>query len=528
MEDKYIVPVMAFIKEYVFKSKFVRIWYELEEVNEDAHEITFYTSRVHSTSSSMRDALVTLLVVRQGHICWDDLRMPPDGVLRADRSVKCNKSISLISKLHAMWKDKKVKYIVLTDEFRVAFVSGFYRFPGSEKMYMVLRPFQLSQQTSLRCILGLALNRSSPGHHFDPMMSVERLRGVLGRDSDEAVAMNSPAVNFSDFDLFTIQHRRPDALAFLDWKSTAEKRAVARLPVVGDILGVAVNRFAEKEPLLHFTLPLDKPRAETSDLLMNNPRPRQSGIDEFLQLSQGTLQFRIDKVVRSGTAKFSQVFFGSLLRTARGGTSTVCETPICLKLFDEVLFPIKVRIEDLASDPRNCCRSLHFASDMMRREHATYQRLQYLQGTLLPHNYGFHEFTLPDGRSVWGLFLECIHGDPLSSFPLHTWPESVQRTTVSKLRHSVRALLYGGVQQADWHLDQVLVVESPGSGRESQNSHNPDFVLIDFAFTRFRLGEAMIAEHFRIRDQFFIEVADSGLSFPVVKEEWLPYDDFES
>uniref|UniRef100_A0A0W0GF10 Uncharacterized protein n=1 Tax=Moniliophthora roreri TaxID=221103 RepID=A0A0W0GF10_MONRR len=99
---------------------------------------------------------------------------------------------------------------------------------------------------------------------------------------------------------------------------------------------------------------------------------------------------------------------------------------------------------------------------------------------------------------------------------------------VSKLRHSVRALLYGGVQQADWHLDQVLVVESPGSGRESQNSHNPDFVLIDFAFTRFRLGEAMIAEHFRIRDQFFIEVADSGLSFPVVKEEWLPYDDFES
>ncbi|ESK83192.1 hypothetical protein Moror_3306 [Moniliophthora roreri MCA 2997] len=55
-----------------------------------------------------------------------------------------------------------------------------------------------------------------------------------------------------------------------------------------------------------------------------------------------------------------------------------------------------------------------------------------------------------------------------------------------------------------------------------------DFVLIDFAFTRFRLGEAMIAEHFRIRDQFFIEVADSGLSFPVVEEEWFPFDDFES
>ncbi|ESK81905.1 hypothetical protein Moror_692, partial [Moniliophthora roreri MCA 2997] len=63
MEDKYIIPVMKFIEQYVFKSKFVRIWYELEEVNEDAHEITVYTSRIHSTSSSMRDALVTLLVV---------------------------------------------------------------------------------------------------------------------------------------------------------------------------------------------------------------------------------------------------------------------------------------------------------------------------------------------------------------------------------------------------------------------------------------------------------------------------------
>ncbi|EEB90548.1 hypothetical protein MPER_11226 [Moniliophthora perniciosa FA553] len=320
-------------------------------------------------------------------------------------------------------------------------------------------------------------------------MSFELLRGVLGRDFDGPIGVNSPAVNFSDFDLFTLQRRRADALAFLNWKVTAEKKALARLPVAGDILGVAVNQFAKKEPLLQFTLPLDKPQAETLELLMNSPRPRQSGIDEFLQLqlSQGTLQFRIDKIVRSGAEKFSQVFFGSLLCTAGGGISATCEVPICLKLFDEVLFPIRVRVEDLDSNPSNCFRSLNFASDMMRREYAAYQRLQYLQGTLLPHNYGFHEFTLPDGRAVWGFFLECIDGCPLSSFPLHTWPESVQRTTVSKLRHSVRALLYGGIQQADWHLDQVLVIESPGS---EGGGHNTDFVLIDFAFIRLRFGEA--------------------------------------
>ncbi|KAG7095745.1 hypothetical protein E1B28_006455 [Marasmius oreades] len=105
-------------------------------------------------------------------------------------------------------------------------------------------------------------------------------------------------------------------------------------------------------------------------------------------------------------------------------------------MFDEALFPVPSYEAfeddhdcDIFSDsiyPNERLLNLHFADDTMRREYAVYNRLEYLQGTLLPHAYGSHEVTLPTGRMVNGFIMEIAIGHTLGSIPLETWPESAQ------------------------------------------------------------------------------------------------------
>ncbi|KAK7024454.1 hypothetical protein VNI00_016305 [Paramarasmius palmivorus] len=303
---------------------------------------------------------------------------------------------------------------------------------------------------------------------------------------------------------------------------------------VGDILKVSVNGFSNKEPLLRFTIPLERPSVETLQWIMRNLRSRATDIDRLLDcdgLAQNLVYFQIEEVVRSRPQTFSQVFFGRLLRISDEETSITSETNVCLKLFDEVNFSVLDRSTCLEQfkvfSPEYRLNSIKMASDMMRREYVTYDRLQYLQGTLLPHAYGFHEFELPDGQKVWGFFTEIIKGEHLSDISLGTWPEDRQADLVRLLRHSVRALLYGSIQQGDWHLDQIFLTQFSNSDGEMEFT----VVLIDFAFTWLRLGLGNVAEHFPYGDQggqLYLELRDSDLADTAFGDDiWLPFDDFE-
>lgn len=81
------------------------------------------------------------------------------------------------------------------------------------------------------------------------------------------------------------------------------------------------------------------------------------------------------------------------------------QDPDLSQLFDEAFFP-PVNVERATKefwregydgvweDGMQSDRLLWLhAPDMMRRECAAYDRMQYLQGTLLPHAYGFHEVS---------------------------------------------------------------------------------------------------------------------------------------
>ncbi|THH33059.1 hypothetical protein EUX98_g1109 [Antrodiella citrinella] len=135
----------------------------------------------------------------------------------------------------------------------------------------------------------------------------------------------------------------------------------------------------------------------------------------------------------------------------------------------------------------------------MSRELASYKRLKYLQGTLLPHEYGFHEFTLPDGRKIYGLLKEIVPGVPLSSLDmLDQWTLSEQRRRIHDFRHGL------------------------GVG----------FVFIDFAFTRLRLGHELrrlvpVAGRFEREDGLY-EMLAPYFDIDAARDgTWFDMDDFE-
>ncbi|KAG7098047.1 hypothetical protein E1B28_000021 [Marasmius oreades] len=99
---------------------------------------------------------------------------------------------------------------------------------------------------------------------------------------------------------------------------------------------------------------------------------------------------------------------------------------VCLKMFDEALLPAP-GYEAFKGDhdiffnpirPNERLLNLNFTDDMMHREYAVSNRLEYLQGTLLPHAYGFHE-SLGDPPH-WKNGQQIHHGDCYWAFSKFT------------------------------------------------------------------------------------------------------------
>ncbi|KII95536.1 hypothetical protein PLICRDRAFT_96971 [Plicaturopsis crispa FD-325 SS-3] len=316
--------------------------------------------------------------------------------------------------------------------------------------------------------------------------------------------------SFEDFDLYTMQRNSNALDEFLHWKEIAESHALNAPLVPGTTLAVKPSAFFARHALLRSPYPPGAPPRETLNVVTQHHRPRCTKLDDILA-TEPTPTFEITSVVRSGPNHWSQVFFGRV----RGSSQLVC-----LKLFDDRLFHLPDLDDYDECPPERRLQTFNRATDMMRREESVYDRLTHLQGSLVPHCYSFHEFVLPDGWHLWGLITEVIDGPPLLDLPLGKYPSDAQATLVNRIRHGVRALKYAGVEQTDWHLNQILC---PDVG-----TLPPGIVFIDFAFALLWLadsnGTPFTSDCQRVR---WMLKSETEVNRQVLEEAWFPEDLYE-
>lgn len=300
-------------------------------------------------------------------------------------------------------------------------------------------------------MLGLFVFPDFGTHHL--------LQGCLDHEipgvSKSIGAMPSPK-RFRDFDYFVLQRDKNLWRRFCEWKSKIS--GTSEVLQAGMTLTVECGGFSRYHPIIRSPYPNQPVPQDTLDIVKRAKRNRNAHIDDLIIKENVELPFNITRAIRAGPEMFSQVFFGTL---------DGCE--LCLKLFDERFFPtprlnefhvredmygnedinedyVEGSDEDPGDDPAFRLWSLNFADDMMRREEGVYlDRLEYLQGSLIPHCYGFHyvcvspfiisctdtiQIKLPDGHKVLGMLLEVIHGPSLYEIDLPEQPEPIQRNMV--------------------------------------------------------------------------------------------------
>ncbi len=187
---------------------------------------------------------------------------------------------------------------------------------------------------------------------------------------------------FADFDMYTMQRVREAWNEFSLWKDYVQQQAKDNPIVPGMTLSVEVGAFSRAYSRHRSPYPLVPLPPDTLASVTRFSRPRNGGIDDIL-LKSDSVQFKIAENKRVGPNQFSQVFFGRLVG---------CDELLCFKVYDERHFDIP---EDNTTDyhftrAEYRLTSVNNSEDLVRREEAAYDRLSHLQGTLIPHSYGFH------------------------------------------------------------------------------------------------------------------------------------------
>ncbi|KAL4245248.1 hypothetical protein ABKN59_010812 [Abortiporus biennis] len=438
--------------------------------------------RIYSDSpENLRDHLL-MIFVPPGTVCWSDLSTKA-------KYIQYPTNDRLLRKMKKTMKTTEI--LILTDMVHLVFFDTI-AVPKHTRGYVVYNQFCLREQLSIRFIIGAALY-SLDGKPDYPKSFRSVLQGALNRHYEPIQSFSmqgwerrSP-LPFRNFDYFTLQRSLPAFMDFLAWKKKESSRLCSNPVDVGSIFKVDFNSFSRNHPLFRSFFPHQPLPKETIDAATRSFRPRSKEIDEFLTM-KGDIFFKVTKIIRQKPDTFSQAFLG-VLRTENGIESP----PLFLKLFVEGLFPVEeehllsefnVESRSFEEDPSRRLRSLNFADDMLRREEFAYSRLSTFQGTLLPHYYGIHTFTLDGVLSSYGMMLEIIPGLPFSEVHFEEWKKTRQVSFIRQLRHCIRVLLYAGIEQQDVHEDQVLLPQG-----QNYSEAAGTIVFIDFAFAPPRLGD---------------------------------------
>lgn len=275
---------------------------------------------------------------------------------------------------------------LLTDEFMCAMLDcrGYDAVNNPE---IVPLEVYSSEDLTVRTILTLFVYNTAVAQDLCILPSFKEFIPCRGALNNPPWTFGASGTCFRDFDLYTMQRDETAWEDFCRWKS--EVKGEAELLVPGEILQMDPAGFGRLLTPFRSPVPDVRLEPEIMDSIARNIRPRSADVDAFLD-SNNSLSFVITEAKQCGTKYFSQVFFGHLVNDPAGSPRVTCPQTLCLKLFDERWFPMPQQ-PDFSRPPEELLLDLNSADDMVRREEGAYDRLRHLQGSLIPHCYGFQE-----------------------------------------------------------------------------------------------------------------------------------------
>ncbi|TCD64983.1 hypothetical protein EIP91_003396 [Steccherinum ochraceum] len=489
-----------------------------------------------SGASEASDPLVRLLCVAPGTICWRDFDHPTHDEAGDDNSwFRCTMSAGTLQWIWDAFDHRTPGYAVITDEHEAVIVDSVDLLDST--LYVSCVRHTLNSQFSLRCIVGASI------HYSLVSQCNYKLAEIATPDIKELLN-----AGFSTWTGLNAGSEEPLLAHSYDLQVNAS-------------LAVHVDAFSKDTPFqFEFHARLEKPPQQTLDILRAGKeewqRPRDNGAEGILNAARRRLvpgtelpgipvvhfivservwppEQRSDRLevniplddeekADGSTHPFSRVFMGCLeLRPTSDPMSWKRSKKLCLKLFDESLLPASFSSPDRPLEP---------SMRMMCHEHAVYKRLEYLQGSLIPHEYGFHKFQRPGYMPVYGFLMEAIEGTPLNiSSP--KWSDVSQYPLIRGLRHALRTFLYGGVKQLDWHPGQIIICPQDRATTTEPDDTDFSFVLVDFAFVELRLGKAD-GSGVRFRQSpenlEWMLHATSSIRREIMDSVWFPEDDYEA
>lgn len=294
----------------------------------------------------------------------------------------------------------------------------------------------------------------------------------------------------SDFDLvaLTRDHRR--ALQFFRWKAWVRETLSPEIVFPGDtVVGEALG-FARQEATLTPFYDMDEVPDDIACHIQSVQRLYPIGLSPSTLAGSQSFSLRILEELtpeRTRTrTRLSRVYtcqIVSIDRAHMGADSPV----LCLKLFDDRFLHMDDPRDDGYSDEEPPGESeleqwwnrYENEENGVRCEDMTYERLRFMQGSLLPWYYGAHRFTLPGWHTIYGILMEYVGGVPLGEGHAAHLPPQQQVELINSLRLAVRGMEHADVSQHDWHRKQILVsARSTSDGMLGPSVH---CVLVDFS-----------------------------------------------
>ncbi|KAK7693027.1 hypothetical protein QCA50_002592 [Cerrena zonata] len=273
----------------------------------------------------------------------------------------------------------------------------------------------------------------------------------------------------SDFDYPLIARSKEHWAQFSRWK-THLVEIVASHVSDGDVLLGMTDRFAQVNPLLQPFYPAILPPKPTMQTFESCQRT--DPLREFSPQLTRSSSFTV-RVLRELTQ--SQDVTGPRpCRTYVCQLLTIDDCPLnnpapllCLMLYDDRFLQFQL------------FQKWQTAEDLVRNEIAVYQKLDFMQASLLPYFYRAHLFTLPSGPPLHGILMEYLDAPMASKESIQALSEDEQLQLIRSTRHGIRILQYADISQHDWHRRQILIY------RHESSVH---YVFIDFAACTQSLG----------------------------------------